>query len=142
MNDFTMAGSERRATWALGAVFSLRMLGMFMVLPVLTTYGMSLAGASEPLIGVAIGIYGLTLIAALLAMTPALIWPADNRSLSRRLLPFFIAIAVIAAHTFCPCCAAATAFSTSSAQAAWICAMISPLAGFTAVKVLSRALSV
>ena len=45
-----------------------------------------------------IGIYGLTLIAALLAMTPALIWPADNRSLSRRLLPFFIAIAVIAAQ--------------------------------------------
>jgi apolipoprotein N-acyltransferase len=45
-----------------------------------------------------IGIYGLTLVAALLAMTPALIWPADNRSLSRRLLPFFIAIAVIAAQ--------------------------------------------
>lgn len=31
-----------------------------MVLPVLTTYGMSLAGASETLIGIAIGIYGLT----------------------------------------------------------------------------------
>tara|TARA_R110002020_G_scaffold343819_1_gene558186 strand:- start:7481 stop:9091 length:1611 start_codon:yes stop_codon:yes gene_type:complete len=45
-----------------------------------------------------IGIYGLTLLAALLAMTPALIWPADQRSLSRRLLPFFIAIAVIAAQ--------------------------------------------
>ncbi|MGV8831477.1 MAG: apolipoprotein N-acyltransferase [Devosia sp.] len=43
-----------------------------------------------------IGIYGLTLVAALLAMTPALIWPADQRNLSRRLLPFFIAIAVIA----------------------------------------------
>jgi apolipoprotein N-acyltransferase len=43
-----------------------------------------------------IGIYGLTLVAALLAMTPALIWPADNRSLSRRLLPFFIALFVIA----------------------------------------------
>ena len=43
-----------------------------------------------------IGIYGLTLVAALLAMTPALIWPADNRSLSRRLLPFFLAMAVIA----------------------------------------------
>ncbi|WP_033135261.1 MFS transporter, partial [Aeromonas finlandensis] len=51
---------ERRATWALGSVFSLRMLGMFMVLPVLTTYGMSLAGASEALIGLAIGIYGMT----------------------------------------------------------------------------------
>ncbi len=46
MNDFTMTRGERRATWALGSVFSLRMLGMFMVLPVLTTYGMSLAGAS------------------------------------------------------------------------------------------------
>lgn len=41
MNDFTMTRGERRATWALGSVFSLRMLGMFMVLPVLTTYGMS-----------------------------------------------------------------------------------------------------
>ncbi len=37
----------------------LRMLGMFMVLPVLTTYGMALQGASETLIGLAIGIYGL-----------------------------------------------------------------------------------
>jgi len=35
------------------------MLGMFMVLPVLTTYGMALSGASETLIGIAIGIYGL-----------------------------------------------------------------------------------
>ena len=43
-----------------------------------------------------IGVYGLTLVAALLAMTPALIWPADGRSLSRRLLPFFIALLVIA----------------------------------------------
>src|SRR5215217_19741 len=43
-----------------------------------------------------IGIYGLTLVASLLATTPALIWPADDRSLSRRLLPFFIALAVIA----------------------------------------------
>ncbi|MDU4093514.1 MAG: MFS transporter, partial [Pantoea sp.] len=43
----------------LGTVFSLRMLGMFMVLPVLTTYGMALQGASEALIGLAIGIYGL-----------------------------------------------------------------------------------
>jgi apolipoprotein N-acyltransferase len=43
-----------------------------------------------------IGIYGLTFVAAILALTPALIWPAENRSLSRRLLPFFLAIAVIA----------------------------------------------
>ncbi|MBK4714576.1 MULTISPECIES: MFS transporter [Tenebrionibacter/Tenebrionicola group] len=60
MNDYTMTPAERRATWGLGAVFSLRMLGMFMVLPVLTTWGMALQGASETLIGLAIGIYGLT----------------------------------------------------------------------------------
>ncbi|AHF75058.1 putative transport protein [Candidatus Sodalis pierantonius str. SOPE] len=50
MNDTKMTGMELRATWGLGTVFSLRMLGMFMVLPVLTTYGMALQGASESLI--------------------------------------------------------------------------------------------
>ncbi|EHD22728.1 MULTISPECIES: MFS transporter [Brenneria] len=59
MNDNKMTPGELRATWGLGTVFSLRMLGMFMVLPVLTTYGMALQGASESLIGIAIGIYGL-----------------------------------------------------------------------------------
>ncbi|PLL93791.1 MFS transporter, partial [Klebsiella pneumoniae] len=56
MNDNKMTPGELRATWGLGTVFSLRMLGMFMVLPVLTTYGMALQGASEALIGLAIGI--------------------------------------------------------------------------------------
>ena len=59
MKDNQMTPQESRATWGLGTVFSLRMLGMFMVLPVLTTYGMALSGASEALIGLAIGIYGL-----------------------------------------------------------------------------------
>lgn len=59
MNDDKMTPVELRATWGLGTVFSLRMLGMFMVLPVLTTWGMALQGASEALIGIAIGIYGL-----------------------------------------------------------------------------------
>lgn len=45
-----------------------------------------------------IGIYGLTYVAALIAMTPALTWPADDRSLSRRLLPLFITMLVIAAQ--------------------------------------------
>ncbi|WP_075180465.1 MFS transporter [Pantoea sp. 1.19] len=59
MNDNKMTPVELRATWGLGTVFSLRMLGMFMVLPVLTTWGMALQGATESLIGLAIGIYGL-----------------------------------------------------------------------------------
>ena len=59
MHDNRMTATERRATVGLGAVFALRMFGMFMVLPVLTTYGMALQGANESLIGLAIGIYGL-----------------------------------------------------------------------------------
>ncbi len=58
MNDNKMTSTELRSTWGLGSVFSLRMLGMFMVLPILTSYGMHLQGASEFLVGVAIGIYG------------------------------------------------------------------------------------
>jgi apolipoprotein N-acyltransferase len=45
-----------------------------------------------------IGVYGLTALGALLAMTPALIWPPDQRGLTRRLVPFFAAIVVIAAQ--------------------------------------------
>lgn len=60
MNDNKMTPAELRSTWGLGSVFSLRMLGMFMVLPILTSYGMQLQGATEFLIGVAIGIYGLS----------------------------------------------------------------------------------
>jgi apolipoprotein N-acyltransferase len=45
-----------------------------------------------------IGVYGLTFIATLLAMTPALIWPPDGRGLGRRLTPFFLSMAAIAAQ--------------------------------------------
>ena len=52
-----MSGSETRAASGLALVFAFRMLGMFMVLPVLATYGMDLAGATPALIGLAIGAY-------------------------------------------------------------------------------------
>ena len=55
-----MSGRETRAASGLALVFAFRMLGMFMVLPVLATYGMDLAGATPALIGLAIGAYGLT----------------------------------------------------------------------------------
>ena len=59
-NSERMSGSETRAASGLALVFAFRMLGMFMVLPVLATYGMDLAGATPALIGLAIGAYGLT----------------------------------------------------------------------------------
>ena len=55
-----MSPTEQRAAAALASVFAFRMLGMFMVLPVLATYGQDLAGATPLLIGLAIGAYGLT----------------------------------------------------------------------------------
>ena len=59
--------------------------------------GYSLTATDEMMqLASVIGVYGLTLLAALLAMTPALIWPADGRTLSRRLFPFFVSIAILA----------------------------------------------
>ncbi|WP_370867344.1 MFS transporter [Atopomonas sediminilitoris] len=55
-----MTSVETRAATGLAMVFAFRMLGMFMVLPVLATYGQDLAGATPTLIGIAIGAYGLT----------------------------------------------------------------------------------
>lgn len=45
-----------------------------------------------------IGVYGLTLVVLVLAGTPALIWPADDRALTRRLAPFFLSLCVLAAQ--------------------------------------------
>ncbi|NEX19138.1 MFS transporter [Thiorhodococcus mannitoliphagus] len=52
--------SERRAAAGLAAIFSTRMLGLFMVLPVLAIYAHDLPGATPILVGLAIGAYGLT----------------------------------------------------------------------------------
>lgn len=51
---------ERRATFALAGVFALRMLGMFLVLPVFVLYAVELPAASPLLAGLALGMYGLT----------------------------------------------------------------------------------
>ena len=51
---------ERRAVAALSGIFSLRMLGLFMFLPVFSLHAHEYAGYTPLLIGVAIGIYGLT----------------------------------------------------------------------------------
>ncbi|MCB5226502.1 MFS transporter [Alishewanella sp. 16-MA] len=51
---------EKRAAIALALVFSTRMLGLFMLLPVFALYGKELVGFSPLWIGLAIGAYGLT----------------------------------------------------------------------------------
>jgi len=51
---------EKRAAFSLAAVFGLRMLGLFMILPVFAIYGEQLIGYDPIYIGLAIGAYGLT----------------------------------------------------------------------------------
>jgi MFS family permease len=55
-----MTVNERRTTLALASIMSVRMLGMFMILPVFTLYAHQLPDVTPLLIGLAIGIYGLT----------------------------------------------------------------------------------
>ncbi len=55
-----MEKKEFRAAWSLAAVFSVRLLGLFMIYPVFAAYARNLSGANPYLIGEALGIYGLS----------------------------------------------------------------------------------
>ncbi|MCC7040207.1 MAG: MFS transporter [Burkholderiales bacterium] len=56
-----MTPGERRATASLASVYSLRLFGMFVILPVFALYAERLPGGeSHTLVGIALGIYGLT----------------------------------------------------------------------------------
>ncbi len=51
---------EKKAAFSLASVFGVRMLGLFMILPVFAIYGEQLTGYSPLWLGIAIGAYGLT----------------------------------------------------------------------------------
>ncbi len=55
-----MTGSERRAALSLAGIFSLRMLGLFMIYPVFALWARRLPDATAFSIGLALGVYGLT----------------------------------------------------------------------------------
>jgi MFS family permease len=56
-----MTRSERRAAGALAGIFALRMLGLFLILPVFALHAPLLEGGASPMwIGIAIGAYGIT----------------------------------------------------------------------------------
>ena len=57
----TMTRAEKRAASGLAAIFGLRMLGMFLILPVFALYAEHLPGGdNHTLVGLALGMYGLT----------------------------------------------------------------------------------
>lgn len=55
-----MTPLEKRATWSLASIYALRMLGLFLIMPVLSLFAGQLEGATQSLIGLAIGIYGMS----------------------------------------------------------------------------------
>ena len=56
-----MTPQELRASFGLAGIFGLRMLGMFIILPVFALYAAKLpGGASHTMVGIALGAYGLT----------------------------------------------------------------------------------
>jgi len=55
-----MLPTENKAAFSLALVYALRMLGLFMILPVFSLHAHDYTGATPVLIGLAIGVYGLT----------------------------------------------------------------------------------
>jgi predicted MFS family arabinose efflux permease len=59
-NANSMTAMEKRSISGLSGIFALRMLGLFMILPVFSLTANQYSGATPILIGLAIGAYGLT----------------------------------------------------------------------------------
>lgn len=55
----TMSSSEKRAISSLAGVYALRMLGLFMILPVLSLFAGQFENATPTMIGLAMSVYGL-----------------------------------------------------------------------------------
>ncbi len=57
----TMSRDEKRAGGALASIFALRMLGLFLILPVFAIHAQTIPGGDDMmLVGIALGAYGLT----------------------------------------------------------------------------------
>jgi len=56
-----MNATERRSIFSLAGLYGLRMLGLFMILPVFALYAENLRGSTPLLTGLALGGYGLTM---------------------------------------------------------------------------------
>ncbi|ABO22406.1 MFS transporter [Shewanella loihica] len=55
-----LSKTEKKVAFSLASVFGLRMMGLFMIMPVFALYGQHLEGFSPLWVGIAIGAYGLT----------------------------------------------------------------------------------
>ncbi len=60
-DDLRMTKLERRSSVSLASIFALRMFGLFLILPVFAVYARGIPGGDDAtMVGLALGIYGLT----------------------------------------------------------------------------------
>ena len=60
-DQFKMTSQERSASLRLASIYGLRMLGLFLILPVFSLYAATVPGGNDQtMVGIALGIYGLT----------------------------------------------------------------------------------
>ncbi|WP_445946907.1 MFS transporter [Shewanella sp.] len=60
MSNQGLSSLEKKVAFSLAGVFGLRMMGLFMIMPIFALYGQHLEGFSPLWVGIAIGAYGLT----------------------------------------------------------------------------------
>ncbi len=60
ITEHPMSAPERRAVSSLALLYCFRMLGLFMVLPLLALYAADMPGATPAMLGLALGAYGLS----------------------------------------------------------------------------------
>ena len=60
MSSNSLNQLEKKSIFALASVYGLRMYGLFLILPVLAIYAEDLDGATPVLMGIALGVYGIT----------------------------------------------------------------------------------
>ncbi|WP_300320221.1 MFS transporter [Idiomarina sp.] len=60
MTQHSLNKTERKAAFSLASVFGIRMLGLFLIMPVLAVYAQAYPDYSPLLVGIALGAYGLT----------------------------------------------------------------------------------
>lgn len=123
----SMTPDERRAASALAAIFGVRMLGMFMILPVFALYAENLPGTTPLLIGVAIGVYGLTQAVLQIPFGMASDWLGRKTVIVAGLLLFALGSVVAAQAETIHGVIAGRAMQGSGAVAAAVMALLADL---------------
>ena len=91
-----MTALERRASFSLASIFALRMLGLFLILPVFAIEAAHYPGGDDPaMIGLTMGMYGLTQ-----AMLQFVYGWASDRLGRKRVIVFGLLVFVRRGHRF------------------------------------------